>query len=635
MKKIVHIFFYSIIVIFSAASSGIAYDAFTEEDVNTLLSIRPLIFGGSKIQAALEQGTINGDQPPIFGYDAADRAIISWKIKEGKADSFAHAIKLPDRMSLVKVSPITQSHRPWKAATSPSTHRCKNYYIMVDIANTERFVQGTKVEWKTFVTVDEDPVPRILRFDSQNANPGVDLLDVFAEPFGHVLWRIEDGFASGLITNGKHILNISIPLKYRYVFDLTHGFSQCKYKKRLRVNRHEGFTEEFLRAAEHVYSPTGSHSRYYYDGSSVSAGIVSIKRHGVTIMNTFPWAAFIGELDSVAITAEKTKHLVQPIGIPVDQGSDESALFAQLSGMILGEVQQETVFQVLDQSNASENFPTLFYGVLDLYQALQIYAGKELPKMVFSLKKNPMAVFINFEIPRKNISSFKEAFLPDHFKLAKMRFYPEQKKAVYALSLNVYEALGQNISGYRAEWSTYVINPDEENPRPRFSVIEAQTSSTGFDPLIALELFDPAQFDPGNLTALMEEPADVFEYLANDQDGIDISILDIAEDIEVDVSVAYPDEKDILHTRPLKRWMEANDFAYWGEAADLLKYDSNVMFAKLIVFKAGTEDIIKDTAFSGYVDPEPLPIILWNGVQDIALEPWGNVQDIIPGNRAR
>ena len=207
---------------------------------------------------------------------------------------------------------------------------------------------------------------------------------------------------------------------------------------------------------------------------------------------------------------------------------------------------------------------------------------------------------------------------------------PEQQEEVYAVSLNVYEAVGQNVSGYRAEWSTYVINPNEENPKPRFSVIEAQTTSMGFDPVIALELFDPAQFDPNNLVALMEGPADVFEYALDEENGLGISILDIAEEIAVEVSIAYPDEKDILHTRPLQSWMEANDFVYWGEVADRIKYDSNVMFAKLIVFEAGPDDTITDTAFSAYVDPEPLPIIFWNGGQDIALEPWGNVQDIIP-----
>ena len=82
----------------------------------------------------------------------------------------------------------------------------------------------------------------------------------------------------------------------------------------------------------------------------------------------------------------------------------------------------------------------------------------------------------------------------------------------------------------------------------------------------------------------------------------------------------------------MKRWMEANDFVYWGEAADILKYDSNVMYADMIVFKPGRGSVIKDNVFSGYVNPRPLPIILWDGIQDIALEPWGNVQDIVPVN---
>ena len=54
------------------------------------------------------------------------------------------------------------------------------------------------------------------------------------------------------------------------------------------------------------------------------------------------------------------------------------------------------------------------------------------------------------------------------------------------------------------------------------------------------------------------------------------------------------------------------------------------MFANMIVFDADSSDLIRDTAFSDYVNPKPLPIILWDGIQDIALEPWGNLQDIVP-----
>ena len=65
--------------------------------------------------------------------------------------------------------------------------------------------------------------------------------------------------------------------------------------------------------------------------------------------------------------------------------------------------------------------------------------------------------------------------------------------------------------------------------------------------------------------------------------------------------------------------MEANDFVYWGEVADILRYDSKVMFAELLVFEAAPGDRISDTTFADYVKPDPLPIIVWNGPQDLSL----------------
>ena len=110
-----------------------------------------------------------------------------------------------------------------------------------------------------------------------------------------------------------------------------------------------------------------------------------------------------------------------------------------------------------------------------------------------------------------------------------------------------------------------------------------------------------------------------------------ISAASVEEQIEVDVTIEYPDPSKILRTQPTTRWMEkANDFVYWGEVADILKYDDNVMFAELLVFNAQPSDFIRDTTFDGFVDPDPLPIIIWNGPQRIALEPWGNLDDIQP-----
>ena len=234
--------------------------------------------------------------------------------------------------------------------------------------------------------------------------------------------------------------------------------------------------------------------------------------------------------------------------------------------------------------------PTLYYALQDLYQGLNIYAGTEQPKLFFTLKPNPKTIFINFEIRDDQVEAFKAQYLPKHFELAKIRFYPEQRRSVYAISLNIYESVGQNLDSFRAEWSTYVINPNEENPKPRFSVIEAQTTAGGFDPLIALERFTHAAppinlADPTELIRLIEEPNTQFSYRFDKTNGIEVSIMNNNGVDEVDIQIAYPPAHRQLYTKPLKSWMEANDFVYWGEVADILKYDEQVMFADLMVFQ--------------------------------------------------
>lgn len=621
MKKLTGVMLCVVIAVSLGPEKVIAYDDFSEDDVAALLSVRPLMFGGSSLQAALLQWTIDGSQPPVFGYDAADRVIISWKIKDQMADDFKKAIGLPHGMSLAKISSITTQRATCCEDKCVGGHSEKSYFMLVEISNKERYIEGTKIEWKTFVAVDGDPVPRILRFDFQDSGNGVDLIDVVNRPAETVQWRIKAGLASGLFTDGEHSLEVTIPLKLRK--ESSEDRSQAFLRKDLC------FTEEYLTAAEHVYSNKGPHSRYYYDGSSTAAAFFTVHKNMSAITNTFPWSEYVGEVHDIVMPAGKQKYLVQPIGIPVPKGSRESILFARMTMMILSGAEQKDVLKALQRAEMSENYATLYYGVLDLYQALDIYTGQELPKMVFSLKKRPMAVFINFEIPEDKIAPFKNEFLPSHFEPVRMRFYPEQEKAVYAVSLNIYESVGQNIDGFRAEWSTYVINPNEHNPKPRFSVIEAQTSGWGFDPLFVLETIEKGLYDPEDLTTLLEDPSDLFVFSLDRREGLSVSILDIQEDIEVQISIAYPDKKRMLRTRPLKSWMEANDFVYWGEAADILKYDSNVVFADLIVFKAGLSDVVFDTTFKEYIHPEPLPIIFWNGRQDIALEPWGNIEDII------
>ena len=176
----------------ATATASHAYEEFTQADIDALLQVRPQLFGGSEIQAALEQTTINGTAPPIFGYDLSDRAVVTWKVADHMAEAFAEAIGLPPFMTLAKAAPVAEFRIPPRWQRAHRQDQPENYYIVLEVGNASRYVQGTLVEWKTFVTVGGDPTPRLVRFDVQAAAPGVDLLEIFNPPFGAVNWSVTD-----------------------------------------------------------------------------------------------------------------------------------------------------------------------------------------------------------------------------------------------------------------------------------------------------------------------------------------------------------------------------------------------------------------------------------------------------------
>lgn len=642
MKTLVH---KSILVSFTAITilvASFSVMSLTLEEKLILTDIRNNIFGGSRLAAAFEQTTVSGAEPPIFPLEVEDRGLLVWKIHESQATNFAREIGLAPPFTLSKISPLkvkgSQSTAAWLRSFLETLNLQRlidklypeHYYVIADIGITQRAEAGAKLEFKTFVQRPGDTTPRLYRFASYKAVAGAELLQLSSNIPAQLSITADQKTWSGSLFTDQGTLIWDVPLR-----------NKKAKKSRFRALR---FSEAFLDAGETVYGPLGASANYYYDGSSVSSGFKAVKSRKVHVENTFVWSQYLSRKAEVLVLDTLTEYLVQPntspitvtTGGPGDCGApsvDSSQLFSNLVGCALGGLDPVFVFEQLFAAAATippQELPALYYGLLDLYQGLGIFQGTERPKLFFSLLENPQTIFINFEIPASKVGAFEDAFLPDHFKLAKIRFYPEQRKPVYAVSLNVYESSGQNLSGLRAEWSSYVINPDEEDPKPRFSVLEAQTNIGGFDAVGVLERYTPGLdlTSPEGLLQLIELPSEVFEYSANKTDGIQLVVRDFAEGIEVDASIAYPPASDILRTKPTTDWMEANDFVYWGEVADILKYNSNVMFAELLVFDIEAADIVSDNTFAGYVNPDPLPIIIWNGPQKIALEPWGNLDDI-------
>ena len=605
--------------------------ALTSDEKSALQDIRNNMFGGTRLNAAFEQSTISGEGPPVFSYNLTDRALLVWRIDRGELDSFAQAIALPADLELTPVAPLVEDATEedlsqWLSFAGISWVEDlltgQYYYLIADIANTSGAEQGLKLEWKTFVK-SEDSDPFLYRFDVQKQIPGNDLIDVSVTSPAQMSWTNTGSQMTGSVDFQGQSLQVSIPFR----LDIS---------QQPRVNAVDQFTEEYLNASERILSATGASSRYYYDGSSVSTHFYKIKSTRVSISNSFAWAEYVSSFDGALVPTEVMAFLVQPVTVPVLPSPEgqfgASELFGQLVGMVLSGATPDSVFATLFGAGLPPTQQaTLYYAVMDLYQGLQIYAGLEKPKMFFSLLDEPKTIFVNFEIPADKVEAFKAEFLPEHFELAKLRFYPEQDRALYAVSLNIYRSVGQNIGGFRAEWSAYVINPLEDNPKPRFNVLEAQTTVGGFDPVIALERYVPGMdlTDPNQLMSLIEPPSDLFEYSFDEDNGIQVRIQDAAEGIDVDIDIAYPRSYRQLYTKADKTWMEGNDFVYWNEVADNVRYDRQVMFADIMVFNTLPGDLVVDSVFEGYVDPDPLPIIVWLGGQDIAVEPWANLDDIV------
>ena len=523
----------------------------TTEEKQVLSEIRNNIFGGSRLAAAFEQSTISGAEPPIFPLAAENRGLLVWKLHDEYADRFASEIGLTPPYTLSKIRPLTVrgsqtiAGRFLRFLEERNLDRViehfypRHYYVIADIGTTRRAETGAKLEFKTFVQLPGDPTPRLFRFASHKAVPGVELVQLSSNLPAALEISAEPGLWNGSLYTAEGSLSWTVPLRNPPQAKRG-GFGNLR------------FSEAFLDAGETVFGPMGVSANYYYDGSSVSGGFLPVSKRKARIENTFGWSQYLAGDAETLVLDTLTEYLVQPntSPVPVTPGvagacgapaADSSQLFANLVICALSGLPPEQVFAQLFASLGSippQEVSTLYYGLLDLYQGLGILQGIERPKLFFRLLEDPRTIFINFEIPRSRVKAFEEAFLPEHFKLAKIRFYPEQRKPVYAVSLNVYQSQGQNISGLRAEWSTYVINPDEQDPKPRFSVLEAQTNIGGFDAVGALERYTPGLdlTSPEGLQQLIEPPADVFEYTANETDGIQLGVRDYAEQIEVDVA---------------------------------------------------------------------------------------------------
>jgi len=251
------------------------------------------------------------------------------------------------------------------------------------------------------------------------------------------------------------------------------------------------------------------------------------------------------------------------------------------------------------------------FGGLSFQRAEQIAAGQAEPLFAFEARDS---FFVNWEIPACNVAEFEQQLhLPAGFHLAKIRILEGERPAYY-LSLNMYEVT-IDVPSIRAEWSVYVTKGND--PAPRFMIVEAQSSTASFDPVLGPA---PAadiiyERDENHVQATVHAPGTHFE-----------------------LSFDKP-RRSQRGGRGSLQWAMANDFIYWTNGvADKAAYNGTLTQARMSSVRARDLEMVDETRWARFVSPKPRHVLLFNAPIELTVSPWANLNDptlaLDPAHRA-
>lgn len=244
----------------------------------------------------------------------------------------------------------------------------------------------------------------------------------------------------------------------------------------------------------------------------------------------------------------------------------------------------------------------IVYSQLMLREAVFIVLGRSRPFVKFNVETEPPSVYLNFRIRPDRIDALRDFLaLPDQLSLCPIRCL-EGEQPFHVLALNVYRVSGL-ANGMRAEWSVYVR---DETGAPRYLVVEARADAFSMDPVNVFTRAGSVEhaLDDGQLRSrVVLDAAHVFES--------ELQLPPIAERKEV---------------RAAGEWVEANDFIFWRNGVcDRTFYDGALAVAPLWLLPADGRSLRDGTAFSEFIDPEPVHVVALSRRVQFAMSPWWNV----------
>lgn len=245
-------------------------------------------------------------------------------------------------------------------------------------------------------------------------------------------------------------------------------------------------------------------------------------------------------------------------------------------------------------------FEAVAPGAPDICQGLPVTGPQE---PLVNLVANDMLYF-NWEIPTANVPLLEAALqlTARGFRIAPIEIIRGEAPRPY-LSLNYYTTIIAGVLTYRTEWSTYVVKGDD--PRPRYMVIDVQSSEDGADPTY-----------PGFV-----KPATEVSYTIEGKQ-VQVSSPDFQASF---VLPASGEEKTVQIGRP---WAQANDALYWvNGVADTALYNGVLTDASPISVDPVSAAVHNASPWAPFIADQPLNIVLFTRPLEFAFTPYFNLSD--------
>jgi hypothetical protein len=209
--------------------------------------------------------------------------------------------------------------------------------------------------------------------------------------------------------------------------------------------------------------------------------------------------------------------------------------------------------------------------------------------LAYNVGVNPSSLYINFEFRnREQRENFTADHLPPGFTLTPIRLL-ETDVPRYLLELNFYHSPGGLVVGARAEWSVFVKDPDDG--QPRFLLI--QTAAEGFsaDPVNLLTLPQSVSY------ALDSDTITSYVGVVNETTG--------EETTYFSSSVRWPQLPE-RHLSFGREFAAANDHVFWGNAvADGALFNATAHNRSAISIPRSDVSFVDNSPWSEYVKAEP------------------------------